>query len=78
MEIGMDQMAIDRERVARAIALADGWLQWDTARTYTHTPNGTDPEECRDGYRDLAEAAIAELRARPNNGINRSREAASG
>lgn len=50
------------EAVAKAIALADGWDRWDTAKTFNDTPSGNTADECRDGYRDLAEAAIKAFR----------------
>jgi hypothetical protein len=47
------------ERVARAVAILEGWEAWDTARSCCDTLSGNEPDEARDGYRDIARAALA-------------------
>lgn len=51
------------ERMARAMAKASSWDGWDTAKTPAQTPNGNDPEEERDYWRDMARAALASVPA---------------
>jgi len=48
----------DRERVARALAAHYGWTGWDTARDCRDTPSGDDPEDERECWRGMADAAI--------------------
>ena len=48
----------DRERVARALAAHSGWDGWDTARDCRDTPSGNDPEDEREYWRGMADAAI--------------------
>lgn len=49
------------ERVAKAMAAHSGWDSWDTAKTCQHTPNGNEPEEERDYWREMARIARAEF-----------------
>ena len=51
----------DRERVARALAAHYGWMGWDTARDCRDTPSGDDPEDEREYWRGMADAAIDEM-----------------
>ncbi|WP_353189128.1 hypothetical protein [Pseudomonas sp.] len=48
----------DRERVARSLAAHYGWTGWDTARDCRDTPSGDDPEDEREYWRGMADAAI--------------------
>jgi hypothetical protein len=48
------------ERAARAMAKHSGWDNWDTAKTAAHTPNGNEPEEEREYWRDLARIALGD------------------
>jgi hypothetical protein len=49
------------ERAARAMAKLSGWDAWDTATTVAHTPSGTDPEEEREYWREMAKVAFNEF-----------------
>lgn len=51
------------ERLARAMAKKSMWDGWDTATSCNHTPNGTEPEEERDYWREMAQVALSELAA---------------
>ena len=46
------------ERMARAIANSEGWDNWDTAQHCGDTMHGNDPDDERNGYRDMARAAL--------------------
>lgn len=50
------------ETVARTLAVHTGWTQWDTATTCGHTPNGNEPDEEREYWRDLARVALDAMR----------------
>lgn len=58
----------DREVVARALAIANGWDGWDTAQTCMDTPMGNEPHEERAHFFDLADAAIQAMQ-----GVSRER-----
>ena len=58
------------ERMARAMAKASDWDGWDTAMTVAQTPNGNEPEEEREYWRDMARAALASAPVAGNDARN--------
>lgn len=53
----------DVEAAAKAIAIAQGWDGWDTAKDFGETLSGNDPEDERNGYREGATAALTAVTA---------------
>lgn len=47
------------ENAAKAMAYHSGWNGWESAKNFTQTLSGNDPEEEREGWRDLAEIALS-------------------
>lgn len=47
------------------MALKSGWEAWDSAKTWTDTPNGCDPQEERDHWLELARTALDAVLAPP-------------
>ena len=50
------------EKVARACAKAGGWGKYKSAKSCMDTPNGNEPEEEREYWRENARAAIQAVR----------------
>lgn len=46
------------ENAAKSMAIRSGWAGWDSAKDFTQTLSGNDPEEEREGWRDLARIAF--------------------
>lgn len=52
------------EKVARAMAIHEGWDNWDTAKTFNDTPSGNDPEDEREYWLELARVAVGVIKGK--------------
>jgi len=53
------------ERVARALAIREGWDKWDTAKDFRDTLSGLDPKDERKYWMSAARCAYAALTQEP-------------